>query len=506
MPQAQKGKLAALAPKVPKAAEYKPDSCIDVFCQHGQVPGGKIDRPVWLQPLADILDDAAFRKPEGVGIVTAHAPPRHSKSSLLQSAVVLAAIRNPGENATYITCSQDLALSARARVEAMAISAGLAPAGHDAELRFRGGFKCRFTSVGSSLVGHDSGLLMILDDVVGSRADYDSPSIRKRTEEWFVAEALSRQARSIICSMHRWGTLDLSAFLQREYDAPFLRIPAICDALPDPCGRSLGQALWPSRYPLQKLALAQRNRDNWVGQWQGIPLDLIANRFGEPTYFTMPVPIGGEHRVIYGCDLAYSGASGSDWSVLVRCVRTRGQLYVTDAVLIRAELAETFAAFKVLYSKDPGAVIWWGAAQNELDVVRRMRESGFRVETHSVQGLPKHQRAIPLIAAYNAGDVLLNRDMQHRAEIVEQLARFVEGSKSRDDFIDAAGSALIGAGLHRQGSPDEGLIRIPNPYARESTADAIRDATASERSYGGGARVRSARREEREFWFGGRDD
>lgn len=498
MPRPKKGLLAELAPKVPTAAAYRPASCVDVFVEHGQVPGGNVERPTWLQPLADLLDDAMYRRPEGVGIQTAHAPPRHSKSSLLQAAIVLAAIRSPGRNVVYVAATQDLAMAARTRTEAMAISANLAPVGHDADLRFKGGLKARFTSVGSSLVGHDADLCILLDDTCASRADYESPTIRKRTEEWFTSEVLSRQSASVILSQHRWGTLDLSAFLQREYDAPYLRIPAICDSQPDPCGRSLGQALWPARYPLQKLALAQRNREVWLGLWQGTPPDSVLQRFGEPTYFSMPVPFGGEHRVIYGCDLAYSGQADSDASVLVRCVKTRGQLFVTDAVVIKAELDEAFAAFRVPYDRDPGATVHWHAALNELDVVKRMRAAGFRVQNHPTQGIPKHQRAIPLIGAWNRGDVLLNRDMQHRGEIVEQAKRFIAGGKSRDDTIDAMTSALVGAGLHENHDGlEEGLLRLKLGPPREAVSDA---------PFMRGRFARSSRRGRGSFWGEPRDD
>jgi len=118
----------------------------------------------------------------------------------------------------------------------------------------------RTTSPGSSIAGKGCHLLLC-DDLVKDAAAAASPTARHKLSQWFHSEAMTRlePEGKVVLVMSRRHPSDLTgSLLQMNDELPVqdrwhtIRFPAIGDD---------GAALWPERYPIQKLLDIKRNFD-----------------------------------------------------------------------------------------------------------------------------------------------------------------------------------------------------------------------------------------------------
>ncbi len=113
--------------------------------------------------------------------------------------------------------------------------------------------------VGGPITGRGAHL-MIIDDPIKGFEDANSPVQRENLHNWFTSVALTRLEpdAALIIVNTRWHEDDLSGWLldatkQEEVDDwELLSFPAIAEE--DEGWRKPGEALWPSRYPIEKLS------------------------------------------------------------------------------------------------------------------------------------------------------------------------------------------------------------------------------------------------------------
>lgn len=128
--------------------------------------------------------------------------------------------------------------------------------------------------VGGGLTGRGADIA-IIDDPVKDREEANSPIVRKRVMDWYRSTLYTRLSPrgAVILVMTRWHVDDLAGNLIREMNAGgepwhIIEMPAIDKD---------GIALWPDRFPLDKLELIKGT----IGQeW-------------EPLYQQHPTPEGG---------------------------------------------------------------------------------------------------------------------------------------------------------------------------------------------------------------------
>ncbi len=139
--------------------------------------------------------------------------------------------------------------------------------------------------VGGQVTGRGANLL-IVDDPVKDQADADSPSERRRVLKWWRGTIRTRLEphAGVVLIMTRWHPDDLAGWLIAEQASrwTFLRLPALADDLdlhgrepaPDPLGRELGAPLWPDRWGVESMAMAQEESGLYVfsAQYQGLPV------------------------------------------------------------------------------------------------------------------------------------------------------------------------------------------------------------------------------------------
>jgi hypothetical protein len=101
------------------------------------------------------------------------------------------AIRYPGRKHGYVTYSSERAEYVSAAFQRLAEIAGLEPEGRLSDVRLKGGTEIRFTSIGGSFTGFTVDGLLVIDDPFKDRADAESPTVRRKTHEWFVDVARS---------------------------------------------------------------------------------------------------------------------------------------------------------------------------------------------------------------------------------------------------------------------------------------------------------------------------
>lgn len=112
--------------------------------------------------------------------------------------------------------------------------------------------------VGGNITGRRSNLALI-DDPISGIVDAESPAVRESLWQWYGADFYPRLKKDgiIIIVQTRWHLEDLAGMLIASEKAggekwTVLSLPAIA-LEKDPLGRKVGEALWPSEYPIERL-------------------------------------------------------------------------------------------------------------------------------------------------------------------------------------------------------------------------------------------------------------
>lgn len=148
--------------------------------------------------------------------------------------------------------------------------------------------------------------LFVIDDPVKNSEDADSKTIREKHWNWWQGTVLTRQEPGaiMIVVMTRWHEDDLAGrLLQQEgdewYQVNFAAIADHEDGL-DALGRQPGEALWPERYPIEKLHEFRSGMASrwWTALYQQKPTIDGGNMFKAPT-FRYWAPVSTPNGLIY---------------------------------------------------------------------------------------------------------------------------------------------------------------------------------------------------------------
>ena len=128
----------------------------------------------------------------------------------------------------------------------------------------RGGMKTAGAAGG--ITGKGASVLLY-EDPVKNAEDAASTTIRELIWENFISSAMTRLEPdgSIIVVMTRWHEDDMGGRILRELAHEgweYLRLPAIAED-DDILGRKLGEALWPERWPVEKLEPIRKRSSYW---------------------------------------------------------------------------------------------------------------------------------------------------------------------------------------------------------------------------------------------------
>jgi hypothetical protein len=129
---------------------------------------------------------------------------------------------------------------------------------------------------GGPVTGRGAHLLLI-DDAVKNREEAYSAKSRQALREWYQSVAYTRlmPGAAIVLIQTRWHEDDLAGWLLREHASErwqVVSLPAIAEH--DEGWRKEGDALWPSRFPLEVLARTREAIGSaaWMAMYQQRPV------------------------------------------------------------------------------------------------------------------------------------------------------------------------------------------------------------------------------------------
>jgi predicted phage terminase large subunit-like protein len=341
------------------------------------------------------------------------------------------------------------------------------------EWETRGGGVVRSVGVGAGIAGFGAGLIVI-DDPVKNRAEAESETYRERVWEWFNDDIYTRMEpnAAIVLIQTRWHEDDLAGRLLREINEggekwDIVSLPALAEADAmqnaeckmqngDPLGRSPGEALCPTRFPVKVLERYRRKLGSYsfASLYQQSPAPAEGGQF-KRSWFAKVVdeaPAG----LIWkrGYDLAVSTKTTADYTASFRCAYDKnGNLYIADGFRARIEYPEQRRYIAERMRRENGTEHGIESAMHGKAVVQELRRDvGLRrypLREVRVAG-DKLTRALTWLNLAEAGKVILVRG-PWMDEFVDEIARFPTGK--HDDQIDAVSIAVSmltrrGGGLH----------------------------------------------------------
>ncbi len=210
------------------------------------------------------------------------APPRHSKSTIINHFVAKMMIKHPEYRVAYGSYSLDLAENFTEQIKTIMTNNGIPlDKNHNTrnEWNLENGASIKAVAPGTSFTGRGADLI-IIDDPYKDRQHAMSGAVRKTTWDWVSDVCLTRRSptASLIVSHTRWAYEDIIGVLSREHDIPYVNIPAINEN---------GEALWESQYSLEALK-AQRKlggEHSWAAMYMGSPLPAGGAVFNGVNYY-----------------------------------------------------------------------------------------------------------------------------------------------------------------------------------------------------------------------------
>lgn len=330
--------------------------------------------------------------------------------------------------------------------------------------------------VGGPITGKGADIL-IIDDPVKNAEDARSDAKREKAWDWYLSTAYTRlePGGAVILVMTRWHEDDLAGRLLRasENDLELLGdeewtvvdFPAI--AIEDDEHRKAGEALWPERYPLERLERIRRRLSSywWSALYQQRPAPpdgTIFKREGIRWYREdgdawelMQANQSISRRAKSEClrfqtvDLAVSEKESADWTVVSTWDLTaKGELIWVDMVRQRVEGADHIGLLKRLYEQYHPSFVGIEDAQFQLAVVKHAAAANLPARRLKAKG-DKYGRALSAGAKWENGLIYMPANGSWCETAIDEMIAFNNGA--HDDIVDTVAYAAIEAAGHEGG-------------------------------------------------------
>lgn len=304
---------------------------------------------------------------------------------------------------------------------------------------------------GGAITGKGADLI-IIDDLVKSRAEAESPNIRESDWEWYKDDLVTRlePGGAIAVIATRWHEDDVIGRLLLNQPEMWdtLILPAIAED-GDPMGRAPGEACWPDRFPRKVLDERRRTLGEYSFQslYQQNPKPKEGGLFRRSNVTVISEAPTDITRQLRFWDLAMSDKKTADYTVGVKFgITAAGNIVILDVVRKQVEWAKVPDLIKRTALEDGPAVPHAiEAAFYQTQVVSTLLRDQ-ELYRHVFRPVPpesdKYSRALPWSARWGAGQVFLLRRTWTQAYIDEHCA-FPFGTN--DDQVDASTGALSSA-------------------------------------------------------------
>jgi predicted phage terminase large subunit-like protein len=289
--------------------------------------------------------------------------------------------------------------------------------------------------------------ILILDDLVKSRAEAESEVIREKTWDAFTGDLYNRLEPNgvIIMMFTRWHTDDpVGRALDMSYENwTRIHLPAIAEEH-DPLGRDVGEALWPERYPIEVLTKIESaiGEYNFSSQYGQNPLPSKGGLF-DTSKIERVTMLPKLNEFIRFYDLAATKKTKSDYTAGVKLgIDSQENIYILH--VYREQKTPTEIELDILnnaISDSRQCQIRLEAEKQgivQLDyILANPKFRGFVIDGKAPEG-DKYTRATGIASRMKAGKVFMAHGEWNQA-FVDELNVFPYGA--HDDQVDALSGA-----------------------------------------------------------------
>jgi len=336
--------------------------------------------------------------------------------------------------------------------------------------------------VGGSITGEGANLLLI-DDPTKNAQEADSETFRERAIEWYQDTAYPRLEAdgAVVVIGTQWREDDLQGWLidQQAHGGDtwtVLRLPAIA-GVDDPLGRAPGEALWPEKYPVERLlrTKAAMTSRMWQAQYQASPQPSEGGTFKRhwwrfwhhPTFPLPPVLVKLADGTLHLCltvplpprfddqlqswDMSFRQTVAGSYTVGQVWGRTGAGAYLVDQYRARVDFPDAVLAVRAMTAKHPAAhaKLVENKANGPAIVATLRGEVTGMIEVEPDGG--KEARANAVTPFVEAGNVYLPHPdiAPWVTALIDEAAAFPHGAN--DDQVDGLSQGLarlLAGGTH----------------------------------------------------------
>jgi predicted phage terminase large subunit-like protein len=400
-------------------------------------------------------------------------PPRHGKSttgSIMLPAFALG--RNAREAIIQVSYGSDLAEGFGRRVRNILSDPAfrelfptcqLSP-DSQAAYRFETTQGGEYSAVGRGgpVTGRGASLL-ILDDLLKDQAEANSEATCRSIIEWLQSVAFTRLTPNgrVLAIATRWSERDPMGWLASQAGWTILNLPAFAEAN-DPLNREPGQALWPSRYPIEVLEKIRTDIGSrtFACLFQGNVAAAQGSVFKRDWFRHYQAPPEKFKRIIQSWDTAFKSGATNDYSVGFTIGETDNGFYFLSRFKDKVEFPELKR--QVAQQADfwhPHEILVEDKASGQSLIQELKLATSYPVIAVKVDR-DKETRASAITGYFESGRVFFPEGAAWTSDLEDELASFPGGL--HDDQIDAVSQALNR--LRDQGGL--GLVELLKRFAR----------------------------------------
>jgi predicted phage terminase large subunit-like protein len=393
-------------------------------------------------------------------------PPRHGKTMQVSEFFPSWYLgRNPQKQIIAMTYSNDRAKDTGGKVRNYMLDPCFSKI-------FNGCALSTDTKAKDKLITNKGGIMVsvfLIDDPVKNREEAESETARRKMIDTYRGVVYTRlmPQNSIILVMTRWHFNDLAGFLLEDMKHErwaVLKLPAICEQDEDIIGRSVGEALWPSDYPkerLEEIKLTIGTRE-WNAQYQQTPLPTEGGMvniewfrkydYGEYAKWIMAVKGGYERqppfgikKIVISIDTAFKEKDLNDPSAMTIWGESDTDCYLLNVInkrmnypKLKREIKKTYDYYmKFNLGQVPVLIEDKASGQSLLqDFIAETRIPVIAIPAETSKQV-RMSSASPLI---EAGKIFLPERASWLVEYETQMARFPLWK--HDDLVDSTSQYL----------------------------------------------------------------
>lgn len=389
-------------------------------------------------------------------------PPRHGKSEIGSIQFPAWFIgRNPEKEIICCSYTSDLAVDFGRKTRNLIDSpeyqnvfdVKLAPDSKAAnKWRTNKGGSYTAVGVGGPITGRGADIL-IIDDPFKNRKEAESPLIRQQVWNWYLSTAYTRLSPggAVIVIQTRWHMDDLSGKLieQAKKDGDswnVVKFPAIAiqdEVIDDKVIRKTGDALWPTRFPVERLMQIKSVLGNydWASLYQQEPIDEDSIEFKRDwfKYRSEEDVQRLNTRRFLTIDTAGRMTTKSDYMGFTDNRVDREGNWNIKAWKVKmnsAELLETLFTLQDIHHFESIGIektIYLDAIQKFMEIEMQKRKKILPIKELEHRNQSKELRIRGLVPRYQAGNMF--HVTGQTSDLEKQLLQFPKGAE--DDIIDS---------------------------------------------------------------------